>query len=199
MAITENTVYRVRNRSTSIVVYKIPELNVRREFAPGESKKITFGELEKLTFQEGGRELLENFLQIEEEVVTRALNMHREAEYDMTERQIDELLLRGSLDAFLDALDFAPMGVIDLIKSRSVSLPLTDLNKRRALRDKTGFDVDRAIAHVEEEQRAQQQETMSKAENKPQRRVVANTPETPSAPARRTTPSYKVVAKKENN
>lgn len=149
--INENTTYNVKNRSSSVVVYRIPESNLRREFAPGETKKIPFGELEKLTYQQGGREMLEQFLQIVDEAVTQDLNVHREVEYDMSENQIKELLLTGSMDAFLDALDFAPMGVIDLIKSLSVSLPLTDFNKRKVLKEKTGFDVDKALAHIEEE------------------------------------------------
>lgn len=149
--ITENTTYNVKNRSSSVVVYRIPESNLRREFAPGETKKIPFGELEKLTYQQGGREMLEQFLQIVDEAVTQDLNVHREVEYDMSENQIKDLLLTGSIDAFLDALDFAPMGVIDLIKSLSVSLPLTDFNKRKILKEKTGFDVDKALAHIEEE------------------------------------------------
>lgn len=194
--ITENTMYNVKNRSSSMVVYKIPETNLRREFAPGETKKIPFGELEKLTFQSGGRELLENFLQILEEEVTTDLNVNREPEYNMSEREIRDLLLTGSLDAFLDALDFAPIGVIDLIKTMAVSLPLTDLNKRRALKDKTGFDVDSALRHVEEEKIAEQPanaglDTSSAA---PHRRVQPAA--TTAEPARRTTPNYKVVEKK---
>ena len=121
--ITETTMYNVKNRSTSMVVYKIPETNLRREFAPGETKRIPFGELEKLTYQQGGKELLENFLQIVDEAVTKDLNVHREPEYNMSENQVKDLLISGSLDAFLDALDFAPIGVIDLIKSLAVSLP----------------------------------------------------------------------------
>ena len=65
--INENTMYNVKNRSSSVVVYRIPESNLRREFAPGETKRIPFGELEKLTYQQGGRELLEQFLQIIDE------------------------------------------------------------------------------------------------------------------------------------
>ena len=45
----QDTLYDVKNRSASMVVYKIPEDGIRREFAPGESKKIKFGELEKLS------------------------------------------------------------------------------------------------------------------------------------------------------
>lgn len=117
---------------------------------------------------------------------TTDLNIHRELEYDMSEVQIRDLLLTGSLDAFLDALDFAPIGVIDLIKSMAVSLPLTDLNKRRALRDKTGFDVDQALRHMEEEKAEE-----TKPAEPAQRRVK---PEAKSATTgRRTTPNYKVT------
>ena len=187
--ITQETMYNVKNRSSSMVVYRIPETNLRREFAPGETKRIPFGELEKLTYQSGGRELLENFLQILEEEVTTNLNVHRELEYDMSEAQVRDLLLTGSLDAFLDALDFAPIGVIDLIKSMAVTLPLTNLQKRKALKDKTGFDVDRALMHIEEERA---EENTDKADSAPAERRVK---EEVKPAGRRTTPSYKVTKK----
>ena len=183
--ITENTTYNVKNRSSSVVVYRIPESNLRREFAPGETKKIPFGELEKLTYQQGGRELLEQFLQIVDEAVTQDLNIHREVEYDMSENQVKELLLTGSIDAFLDALDFAPMGVIDLIKTLSVSLPLTDFNKRKILKEKTGFDVDKALTHIEEEKEEEGGHIQPISH---QRRVQPAT-----SNGRRTTTNYKVV------
>ena len=189
--ITQETMYNVKNRSSSMVVYRIPETNLRREFAPGETKRIPFGELEKLTYQSGGRELLENFLQILEEEVTTNLNVHRELEYDMSEAQVRDLLLTGSLDAFLDALDFAPIGVIDLIKSMAVTLPLTNLQKRKALKDKTGFDVDKALMHIEEEQL---EENAGKAAPAPAERRVK---EEAKPAGRRTTPSYKVTKKAE--
>lgn len=191
--INSDTMYNVKNRSSSIVVYKIPETNLRREFAPGETKRISFGELEKLTFQSGGRELLENFLQIVENDVTDNLNVHRELEYDMSEAQVRDLLIYGSLDAFLDALDFAPLGVQDLIKVLAVQLPLTDLNKRKALKDKTGFDVDRALVHLEEEKMEENQGKTEANNAAPTRRVKKEE----TAPQRRTTPKYNVVSKQE--
>lgn len=187
--ITKDTMYMVKNRSSSFVVYRIPELNIRREFAAGEVKKLRFEELEKLTYQPGGRELLENFLQILEKDVTQNLNVHRELEYDMSEGDVRNLLLRGSLDEFLDALDFAPIGVLDLIKDLAVKLPLTDLNKRRALKEKTGFDVDKAIMHLEEE-RLSLTEGEDKAKQTTGRRVQ---PETQSK-RRVATPNYKVTS-----
>ena len=38
-----------------------------------------------------------------------------------------------------------------MIKSLAVQLPLTDIDKRKALKQKTGFDVDKALIHIEEE------------------------------------------------
>lgn len=187
--INQDTLYNVKNRSSSVVVYRIPESNLRREFAPGETKRIPFGELEKLTYQQGGREMLEQFLQIVDEVVTTDLNVHRDVEYNMSEGQIRDLLVSGSLDAFLDALDFAPIGVIDLIKTMAVKLPLTDLNKRKALKEKTGFDVDKALVHIEEEKN---EEGKHITPNAPERRVKTTTSATPT---RRTTTNYKVVNK----
>lgn len=190
--ITETTMYNVKNRSSSIVVYRIPESNLRREFAPGETKKIPFGELEKLTYQQGGRELLENFLQIIDEEATTDLNVNREPEYDMSEADVKNLLLNGSLDAFLDALDFAPIGVQDLIKTLAVQLPLTDLNKRRALKDKTGFDVDKALIHLEEEKAEEAAPAPTTQRRVQKTEAAAETATT----GRRTTTTYKKVEKK---
>ena len=192
--IKQDTMYNVKNRSSSVVVYRIPETNIRREFAPGEVKRIPFGELEKLTYQDGGRELLENFLQILEEEVTSDLNVNREPEYNMSEQQIVDLLKNGSLDAFLDALDFAPIGVIDLIKSFSVSLPLTDIDKRKALKSKTGFDVDNALRHIEEEK---SEISPSNAPTVAERRTQPAAAETIPAGRRTSGTVYKTVKKAE--
>ena len=92
MDMNMDKMYKVKNRSASEVIYRIPEDGIRRPFAPGEVKRIPFAELQKLTYQPGGREILTDFLQIEAEEVTDQLNIHREVEYDMSEEQIVELL-----------------------------------------------------------------------------------------------------------
>lgn len=173
--------YNVANRSASTVIYKIPELNIRRTFAPGEVKRLTFDELQSLSYQPGGRELMANFLQIKSEGVVRDLNIPAQPEYYMTEAQIIELLREGTQEAFLDCLDYAPIGVIDLIKKFAVSLPLTDYEKRQALKAKTGFDVDEAIKNQNAE----------KAEEE----GTTTTPAAPAPAGRRTTGSqYKVIS-----
>lgn len=181
----------VKNRSASVVVYNIPEDGIRRSFAPGETKKISYQELEKLTYQAGGMNILTRFLQVQSDDVIKSFNMKVEPEYYMSEKDVAALITTGSLDAFLDALDFAPTGIIDLIKKFSVSIPLVDVNKREALKKKTGFDVEAALRNIRAEQEDDEKRSIDD-EAAPKRRVQ------PEAPAgRRTAPKYNVVAKEE--
>ena len=181
----------VKNRSASVVVYNIPEDGIRRSFAPGETKKISYQELEKLTYQAGGMNILTRFLQVQSDDVIKSFNMKVEPEYYMSEKDVAALITTGSLDAFLDALDFAPTGIIDLIKKFSVSIPLVDVNKREALKKKTGFDVEAALRNIRAEQEDDEKKSIDD-EATPKRRVQ------PEAPAgRRTAPKYNVVAKEE--
>lgn len=184
----QSTYYNVKNRSASKVVYRIPEANIRREFAPGETKRLPFQELEQLTYQAGGRELLENFLQVTEEKGIEKLNLHAEAEYFMSEQQVIDLLKTGSYEAFLDCLDFAPIGVIDLIKKFAVELPLTDTQKIEAIKEKTGYDVTKALEIIKAAN------TPDDAPAKAEESAAAAKPASPTG--RRTTANYKIVTPK---
>ena len=183
----------VKNRGAGYVTYKIPEDGIRRQFAPGETKRISYEELEKLTYQPGGLMILSNFLQIQDDEAINSFNIKAEPEYHMSEKDVITLIKEGSLDAFLDALDFAPIGVIDLIKKFSVEVPLMDISKRKALKEKTGFDVDAALKHAEEDKEDTQTTILKTSE----RRVK---PEEKATPAGRRTeaPKYNVVSTTEN-
>ena len=185
-----STMYRVKNRGASTVVYKIPEDGIRREFKPGQTLSISSEELEKLTYQPGGTLILSQFLQILDLEGIQKANIKTEPEYHMSEAEIAALIKSGSLDAFLDALDFAPIGVIDLIKKMSIDIPMVDIQKRKALKEKTGFDVEAALKHQEED-REDDQKTILKQSNG-ERRVQ---PEVVPA-GRRTAPKYNIVTPK---
>ena len=58
------------------------------------------------------------------------------------------IMTTGSLDEFLDFLDFAPAGGISVAKDLAIKLPLTDMNKAEALTKATGFDVMKALEHT---------------------------------------------------
>ena len=180
-----NKMYTIKNRSASNVVYRIPEDGIRREFAPGEVKKVSQEELIKLSYQPGGRELVQNFLQLMNVEAIQDMGIHAEPEYHMSEAEVIELIKTGSLDAFLDCLDFAPVGVVDLVKKYSVSIPLSDYSKRLALKTKTGFDVDAALRHTQDD---------------PEDEAATKTPAGSITPGRRTSgEKYTIIKKAENS
>ena len=143
----KTTLIRVLNRDNGSVVYSIPEMNgLRRVFQPGEAKEVTFEELEKLSYIPGGMALLEDSLVILNNAqAVRLILGSVEPEYAYSREDIIKLMQTGSLDEFLDCLDFAPEGVKDLIKNLAVDLPLNDVAKREAIFNKLGFNVDNAI------------------------------------------------------
>ena len=186
----KDTIYKVKNRSDGSVIYTIPELNnLRRVYGPGETKEIPYKELEALYYLPGGITMIREYLQVTEKEALDALNIDVEPEYNMSEQDIIELMTTGSLDAFLDTLDFAPDGVVDLIKKFAVRLPLNDVAKRKALLEKTGFDTERAIMN---DIASREPEPAATADKPTGRRVQ---PATTEGPVRRTTPKYTVVSK----
>lgn len=137
----------VANKSTGRTGYTLKELNVRREFMPGEIKKnISVAELEALSQRPGGKNILLNYLQVQDlEVINYLLNGTPPVEYWLSEDKISEWMNSSSLAEFQDALDFAPEGTKDLIKKFAVSMPLADTNKLKAIKDQLGYDVLKAI------------------------------------------------------
>jgi len=188
----------VTNRSASRVHYAVPELGIKsRDFQPGESKQISYAELEGLTYIPGGKELIRDYLLIKDVSARNEFVGRVEPEYNMTNAEVQELILHGTQDEWLDALDFAPEGVIDLIKALSVELPLTDTQKMEAFKQKKGTDLARMIRAKQEEE-AERAAAQAKAESQPaprRRTQSQETTTTTQTPARRTSGSkYKVVS-----
>ena len=190
----EDKIFRVTNRSASRVFYAVPELGIKsRKYEPGETKRVSYAELEGLSFIPGGMELMRDYLLIQDEEAREELVGTVEPEYNMTEQQVRDLILTGSMDEWLDALDFAPEGVIDLVKNLSVQLPLTDTNKMRVFQEKKGINLERMIRARQEELAEAEQSNQAAAEKKAAEKAVAAVPA-----GRRTSGSkYKVVKKEE--
>ena len=137
----------VTNRHSGTVGYIIPETGTRRVFARGESKKISYEELERLSWIEGGEYILQNYLMINDNETLDSLNMgNQEPEYFYTEADVKKLLLEGTLDQLEDALNFAPEGVLKLIQDIAVAIELPDTRKRKMISEKLGFSIDNAIS-----------------------------------------------------
>ena len=188
--VDKNKEIKVTNRYSGTTVYIIPDMNnLRRQFAPGESRYVPFEELERLSWVPGGRTLLENNLVMEDAAAVKVILGTVEPEYYYDKNNVIEIMKNGTLDEFLDCLDFAPQGILEMIKTLAVEMPLNDVSKRNAIREKLGFDVDGAIRLRDE---AKEEDVKAPTASKRRAAAPKETTE-PANPARRTTPKYKVV------
>ena len=106
---------KVKNRSNNTVIYNIPDGGIRRTFSPGEIKQLDEQELQQLIYQPGGPELIAGYLLVEDKKVLAKLMGVPQPEYWLDEQGVIKLLTTSTLDEFLDCLDFAPPGVLELI------------------------------------------------------------------------------------
>ena len=191
--LSKETVIKMVNRDNGVVGYTIPDLgNLTRVFQPKEEKEITMEELRKLSYLPGGMVLLQDCFVIRNEEAVSEILGDVEPEYHYTEEDIKKLLLYGSLDQLKDCLDFAPLGVVDLVKNFAVDLQIDNYSKREAIKEKLGFDVTRAI-----EINRLSKEDEENTETAKKRRVAAPVPTetSPEGPVRRTAaPKYKVTS-----
>lgn len=192
MTIEDTRLVTVINRDNGHVGYKVPDLGIQRDFSPKERKEVTFEELRKLSYISGGEYILENCLVIEDREVVAALLGEVEPEYFYTENEVRKLLLEGSLDQLQDCLDFAPEGTVELVKDLAVKLEIQALDKREAIRAKTGFNVSKAIEINKETSEDNVQE-----EKKERRAPLFKEDPSKGQPIGRRTalPDYKVIAK----
>ena len=198
----DETLVVVKNRNNGSTGYTLPDSNVRRTFAPGESKKIPLGELKSLQYSSGGSFILDNLLVIESQEALDALNMKVEPEYFYDEAKIKDLLYNSNMDEFLDFLDFATEGAIEIAKDIAVKEQIPDTRKRKAISKKTGFSIDSAIninkimdAEDEKtEETGQEKERRVQIEGQPTRRAAV--PETKISESTPSAPKYNVVSKK---
>ena len=135
----------VTNRDTGSVGYTIPDSHIHRSFTAGETKTITFDELEQLSWAPGGKEMLKNYLIINDQEAAEEILGPVEPEYFYTKETVDKLLREGTLDQLEDALEFGPSGVKELIKNEAVDLKLDSSVKREAIQKATNFNVTNAI------------------------------------------------------
>jgi hypothetical protein len=188
--IENSTLIKVKNRDNGTVGYTIPDLgNLHRNFAAGETKEISMEELRKLAWIPGGDVIIKDYFIIENEEAVNELLSDVEPEYFYTEDDIKEILTTGTLDQLKDTLDFAPEGVVELVKSLAVELQLNDVAKRDYILEKTGFNVTTAISINKQTAEDENEKVETQRRAQPITATKNN-----EAGRRTTTPNYKVVS-----
>ena len=90
--VDKNKEIRLTNRDNGSAGYTIEDLGIHRRFSPGETKTVTFDEIEKLSWAKGGKEMLRDYLIIEDKEAAEEILGEVEPEYFYTKETIDKLL-----------------------------------------------------------------------------------------------------------
>ena len=142
---------RVRNRASGTVAYVIPALRITRIWdKTGDIINISIDELIELKTISGGQALLDEYLAVEDDEAVKLLyDYELPPEYNYGEAEIDYLLHAGTNEQLFDALDYAPIGVLEMIKSMAIKERPDTTAKVEAINKKFGIDLLLIIKNAE--------------------------------------------------
>ena len=185
---------KVVNRASGSLAYKIDTLRVARHWRkPGDYLNISIAELLELKTVKGGQSLLENYVIIEDEEALSVLfpDQELEPEYKYGVKEIEVLLYEADTEQLLDALDFAPKGVLDLIKSKSAEKLPNTTAKIEAINKKFKIDLNKVNEFYQEK------EIKEESPEPTRRRRTAPIVETEGLKKETSLPKYNVVKKED--
>lgn len=184
--VADDDLVQITNMMDFPAGYVVDLTGVRRVLPPHASFRVKAGELRELSYQLGGIDILQNYIRVcnRSLALEFGIDVNDQVEYNWTEADVDRCLLNDDIDVLLDALDFAPDGIKQLIVDRAIKLEIPDVNKRQAIKDAMGTDITSAIENrhayddqeeTEEKKPARRRRTSSAAEAEspaPKRRRV---------------------------
>lgn len=186
--VTDATTVKVKNLVDYGVGYRIDEDNVRRQFAPFEIKTLKAGELRKLNYSRGGHILLTHYLSVMNRDLAHEFGIDDDSydnEYNWDVAKVDKVLLSQPIEVLQDALDFAPRGILELIKDRAIALKIDSMDKRHAISKALDIDLNGMI-NIQQMQEEADAEVAGEPKPKTRRAASTNSSSSTETKKRRT-------------
>lgn len=143
-----NTEIMVENMCGHRIGIFLQSSNQRRYFEPNVPMPMKVADIRELNWQSGGQYMLMNQLRIKNKDLAYEIGVPEDLiEYWWTTQDIVNALTTSSLDVFLDALDWAPEGIIEQMKNQAIKLEISDNRRIKALQERTGADITAIIAN----------------------------------------------------
>lgn len=146
--VKDEDLIRVENIADMQIGYVLASNGKTQRFMPHVSRMIPAGELRELSYQNGGLYLLQNYLRVCDKTLAEEFGVTDDSfshEYAWNDQDIDRCLKSDDINVLLDALDFAPQGIVDSLRQRAIELEIPDTRKLKAIGDKTGIDMQAVI------------------------------------------------------
>lgn len=143
--IDDSELVPVKNMMRNEVGYTLSN-GVSRHFAPHMTIRIKAGELRDLSYESGGLDFLRNYVCVGNSDLAEEFGISNDLiEYTWTEQDVVNALTTSDLDVLLDALDFAPDGILDELRDKAVELEIADGNRIAAINKRMGVDINNMI------------------------------------------------------
>lgn len=184
-----NRKIKVINRTSGSLAYNIESLRVVRYWKkPGDYLNIAINELLELKTAAGGPTVLEDLVKIEDKEALSVLFPENdiEPEYHYGEAEIDTLLYEAPIEQLLDALDYAPQGVLEIIKTRAINKLPNTTEKIEAIDKKFNTSIHKI--HILQIDQEAQEEEAPKRQRRTKPLIEEKTPEVPK---------YNVISKED--
>lgn len=148
-AVKDDDVVEITNLLDCTCGYVVELTGIRRSLPPYASFKVKAGELRELNYQLGGQEILKNYIRVDNPSLAKefGVDVENTPEYNWGREEVKDCLLNADIDVLLDALDFAPAGIKQLISDMAVELEISDVNKRQAISKAMGVDISSMIVN----------------------------------------------------
>lgn len=146
--ISDDTLVPIRTIGIHDTGYILSSSGRSRRLTPGYAIRVPAKEIRELFFSPGGAVLIQNFIHVGNKDLAMECGVSEDSydhEYSWEEKDIEECLNHEDINVLLDALDFAPYGVIEWLKDKAIELEISDNTKIQAISKKTGVDIAAAI------------------------------------------------------
>jgi hypothetical protein len=167
----------VISRSKGSVSYSIPTLRVSRTWLQaGDSIDIPIDELLELRVTAGGAKLMDKYLMIADPTAYAIVYNEEEMipEYQYGIEEVKYLLYEGTVEQLMDAIDYAPQGVLDLIKQLAVKKMPDKTDKIEVINKKFNINLLTIVQNATLEEDAEEKTVVRRSE------PVVIQPKTPS-------------------
>lgn len=132
---------KIKNRSNTTASYALENLSIRRQLRPGEEIEITKAEFKELLYLRGGSTFIREYLLISQDIAEE-FDLEFEPEFWLDEAQVAALIEKGSYAQLASCLDFAPTGVLEIVKNYALKgKPLTS-DKKELINSKLKINID---------------------------------------------------------
>lgn len=161
MTVSGNTMVSVMNMTEHKITLVDRNTRSRYIFGPQQAKSLAASDIRSLAYVPGILTMFyDGKLRLDNDKLAAEFNIPTDIpEYSYTIEDIDNILLNEDIEVLLDTLDFAPEGILEIVKSRAVALKIPSLEKRKVISDRLSTDklkvsIDKMIREAEEMEEA---------------------------------------------